>query len=94
MKIRLLVALVIVAITPTMSDARCARLPENLSTAFNPEAKKITLPWRTDLPQKLVTQTHAWDGIDFRKDWRGYIAAVLSEVKAWCARERRSLACC
>jgi hypothetical protein len=82
MKIRLLVALVMVAIMPTMSDARCTRLPEHLSTAFNPEAKKITLPWRTDLPQKLATETHAWDGIDFRKDWRGYIAAVLSEVKA------------
>jgi hypothetical protein len=82
MKIRFLAALAMLALAPATSEARCVRLPENLSTAFNSDAKKITLTWRTDFPSKLVTETRAWEKIQFRKDWRGYIAAVLAEVKA------------
>ena len=60
---------------------RDARL-RSASTAFNTAANKITLPWRTDYPATLASQTHAWQALQFDQDWRGYIAAVLSEVKA------------
>jgi hypothetical protein len=81
MRVVLLAALALV-FAPVDSEARCTRLPESSSTAFNTNAQKITLPWRTDYPTTLASQTHAWQAIQFDPDWRGYIAAILSEVKA------------
>ena len=62
----------------------CPRFPDQASSAYDAKAKKIKLPWRTDLPSAVPASQHAWQatGIDFETDWRGYIAAVLSEVKA------------
>ena len=77
MRVVLLAALALI-VAPAESEARCTRLPESASTAFNTAANKITLPWRTDYPATLASQTHAWQALQFDQDWRGYIAAVLS----------------
>ena len=77
-----LLAVLALVVAPAESEARCTRLPESASTAFNTAANKITLPWRTDYTATLASQTHAWQALQFDQDWRGYIAAVLSEVKA------------
>ena len=72
MQVVLLAALALV-VAPAESEARCAA-SESASTAFNTAANKITLPWRTDYPATLASQTHAWQALQFDQDWRGYIA--------------------
>jgi hypothetical protein len=62
----------------------CPRFPDKASSAYDATAKKIKLRWRTDLPSTIPVVQHAWEapGIGFETDWRGYIAAVMSEIKA------------
>lgn len=62
-------------------SVRCARFAAESSTAFDPVAQRIQLPWRDDLPATLAPRTHAWDGIKLT-DWQAYMAAVLTEVRA------------
>lgn len=63
------------------APVRCARFAEESSTAFDPVAKKIRLPWRGDLPNSLVPANHSWEQIKL-EDWQTYMAAVLSEIAA------------
>ena len=63
------------------APVRCARFAESSSTAFDPVAKRIQLPWRGDLPTSLSAKPHAWDQIKL-DDWQAYLAAVLSEIRA------------
>lgn len=67
------------AAAPT-TVVRCARFPAESSTAFDPVAKKIALPWRGDLPSTLTPATHAWHQIKL-EDWGAYMAAVMSEIR-------------
>jgi hypothetical protein len=62
----------------------CPRFPDQASSAYDAKAKKIKLRWRTDLPSTVPMSQHAWQapGMAFETDWRAYIAAVMSEVKA------------
>lgn len=64
------------------ANAQCARFPANASSAFDTSAGRVTLPWRTDLPSSPGLATYPWQGKDFTADWKDYINAVLSEVKA------------
>src|SRR6185312_16252300 len=80
-KIYPVLAFVIPALFPVAADAGCARFLDSNSTAVN-STGTITLPWRTDYPSSLPTISHAWETVDFKTDWQGYIAAVLSEVKS------------
>jgi hypothetical protein len=60
----------------------CSRMPIERSTAFNPETNRIDVPWRIDLPNDFPDNiSHAWSQTEV-SDWRAYMAAVLSEVKA------------
>src|SRR5262245_797391 len=84
---RAALAVVILAGSAVAADARCSRWPDNLSSAFDPAANAITIPWRTDYPTTLVNQPHAWESVPFRPsqgvpNWQDYMAAVLSEIKA------------
>lgn len=62
----------------------CPRFPDQASSAYDAQSQKIQLPWRTDFPSSVPPTQHAWQatGIDFQTDWRSYIAAVMTEVKA------------
>lgn len=68
--------------TPAVAGL-CPRFPDRASSAYNPVAKRITLPWRTDFPNSAPSTPHAWEaaGVRHDADWRTYIQAVLSEVK-------------
>lgn len=83
---RALLIAILVAVTALEAEARCARWPDRFSSAFNPTANAITLPWRTDFPAALVPQSHAWEAVAFNPaqspDWQAYMAAVIGEVKA------------
>ncbi|MGO4366415.1 hypothetical protein [Pseudomonas sp. PAB10] len=62
--------------------AQCTRFPANASSAFDTSAGRITLPWRTDLPNSPGSAIYPWQDKDFTADWKDYINTVLSEVKA------------
>jgi hypothetical protein len=74
-------ALVLVAAS-VASHAQCARFPASASSAYDPAAGSIRLPWRTDLPANPGSATYAWQGVKFESDWRGYMAAFLKEIRA------------
>lgn len=84
MEIRCLRILACVALSgfSVASSAQCSRFPANASSAFDTQAGKITLPWRTDLPADPGTRPYPWQQKDFTNDWKGYIASVLDEAKA------------
>lgn len=63
-------------------EGMCGRFNVEKSTAFNTAAQPIAFPWRRDLPTTAGPDTpHAWDGKQ-PQDWRAYMDAFLSEVKA------------
>ncbi|WCM94960.1 hypothetical protein M5C99_09725 [Acidovorax sp. NCPPB 2350] len=64
------------------ASGQCARFPASASSAFDPVAGKIGLPWRTDLPSSAGSRAYPWQDKDFAQDWKAYIASVLDEVKA------------
>lgn len=64
------------------AHAQCARFPAAESSAYNADAKAITLPWRTDLPASPGDRRFAWQDQSFETNWRGYMQAFLSEIKA------------
>lgn len=58
----------------------CSRFPLTKSTAH-----KVGVPalqWRTDFPKTMPPLQAPWSPIKFDSDWRGYIGAILNEVKA------------
>ncbi len=63
-------------------DGVCARFDLTKSTAFNTAAQPIAYPWRRDLPSDGGGDAHAWNDIRPQDDWEGYMAAVLTEIKA------------
>ncbi|MHA6823934.1 hypothetical protein ACQUKI_20720 [Ralstonia pseudosolanacearum] len=65
-----------------VANAQCLRFPAAASSAFDPAAGRISLPWRTDLPLTTGSSAYAWQGISFEADWRGYMAAFLKEIRA------------
>ncbi|CAN7769853.1 hypothetical protein LJR245_007478 [Rhizobium leguminosarum] len=68
-------------VTTAKPFASCAHMPLERSTAYNPQTKRIDIPWRTDLPTALpLNADHAWSNTEL-SDWRAYMAAVLEEVK-------------
>ena len=81
---KMLWALACAAISTVSAAAagQCSRFPSSASSAFDQQAGKITLPWRTDLPSDPGSRTYPWQGKDFAVDWKAYIASVLDEVKA------------
>src|SRR6266540_3447114 len=52
------------------------------STAKDATSGTITLPWRTDYPSSTGPDPHPWSAIDFKAQWREYLAAVLSTIKS------------
>jgi hypothetical protein len=58
----------------------CNRFDVTQSSAY--DGVKINLPWRTDFPTTIPSVQHAWESKKFESDWRGYINAVLQEVRA------------
>lgn len=63
-------------------EGMCGRFNIARSTAFNTAASPIAFPWRRDLPTTAGPATgHAWDG-KAPQDWRAYMDAFLSEVRA------------
>lgn len=58
----------------------CSNFDIRASTANRPGI--APLQWRTDFPDDAPARTHAWDGLNFRTEWKTYIGAVLSEVQA------------
>jgi len=71
--------LVVVGALATDATAACSRFDVSKSSAFN--GTNVSLPWRTDFPATPGTATHAWESIPLT-NWQGYMAAVLSEVRA------------
>lgn len=66
----------------TTPDGFCERFDITRSTAFNTPTQPIAYPWRRDLPADPGGDGHAWDSVRPQDDWEGYMAAVLSEIKA------------
>lgn len=79
--LRQLLASVACVAAASSTAAQCARFPATASTAFDAGAGSVNLPWRTDLPDIPGTATYAWQSVDFRQDWKGYMSTVLSAVK-------------
>jgi len=65
---------------PAGQPAACPRFPAQASTAFKQGV--AALPWRTDFPADAPVVIHPWEQVDFRTEWRAYMAAVLSELQA------------
>ncbi|HKO91342.1 MAG TPA: hypothetical protein VJU61_09330 [Polyangiaceae bacterium] len=84
MKEKLRWALACVALSTISMGAfgQCSRFPASASTAYDGQAGKIALPWRTDLPTDPGSSTYPWQSKDFAVDWTAYITSVLADVKA------------
>lgn len=67
--------------TPT-PEGMCGRFDVTRSTAYDTAASPIGFPWRRDLPQTAGTGRHAWDGKAPQDDWRAYMDAFMTEVRA------------
>jgi hypothetical protein len=57
----------------------CSRFAAANSSAYN--GASIQLPWRADLPATPGAAAHAWETVPL-SNWQGYMAAVLSEIRA------------
>lgn len=75
--------LVLLAALPLATQAgTCSRFDAKNSTAYDPAAKKITLPWRTDYPASVPSHPpYSWESISFKTSWRRYTDAVLKDVR-------------
>lgn len=84
MKKQILWAVACAALSSASSgaSAQCSRFPASASSAFDQQAGKITLPWRTDLPPDAGSKSYPWEAKDFATDWNAYIKSVLDEIKA------------
>ncbi|HZN30289.1 MAG TPA: hypothetical protein VFB88_13100 [Xanthobacteraceae bacterium] len=77
---RTIVMLVIACVACSEAAAQTCTFDE--STAKDPTSGAITLPWRTDYPNSPGSDPHPWSTIDFKVQWREYLAAVLSTIKS------------
>ncbi|MES2825203.1 MAG: hypothetical protein V4732_16485 [Pseudomonadota bacterium] len=61
--------------------ATCTRLPDVVRSSATSEGV-VSLPWRTDYPQKKADSKYKWESIDPQQNWEKYLEAVLSEIRA------------
>jgi hypothetical protein len=74
------VAALPVLLTAVPSLAQNCEFPG--STAVDPASGKVELPWRRDYPTSAPTDPKPWEAVDFRQDWKGYMAAIIGTARA------------
>ncbi|MFJ6024259.1 hypothetical protein ACIQC9_06650 [Brevundimonas sp. NPDC092305] len=62
-------------------EIKCSRLADNKRSTWNPQANRVTLDYRTDLPTTAPATSRPWLG-SYETDWQAYMASVLAEVRA------------
>lgn len=60
----------------------CPRFDVKQSSAYDPVAQRIVLPWRTDYPASVPKRRHGWEAVSFKNDWKAYADAVLGDIRA------------
>lgn len=66
----------------TMAVHAGCQFPASASSAFDPDVGAVRLPWRTDLPNSPQPAAAPWQEVNFKTDWRAYMAAFLAEIRA------------
>jgi hypothetical protein len=64
------------------TQARAQTCTFTESTANDPGTGTVMLPWRTDYPATVGSDPHPWSTIDFKVQWREYLAAVVTTIKS------------